>query len=123
RRAAGLQATLGPPLGAPEFLGRARRWAAEMSGADPVLGGAASVLTGILALTAPRRRRRVRAGLVGALEGVWERTREWAAGLRTADPALRFAAAALPARPTRARAVESPRLWCTGRSTPVTSWT
>ena len=108
QRAAGLQVDLGPPLGAPELLDRARRWAAEMSGADPVLGGAATVVTGILALTAPRRRHRLRAGLVGALEGVWERTREWAAGLRTADPALRFAAAALPPRPTRARAVESP---------------
>jgi len=107
-RAAGLQVNLGPPLGAPDFLGRARRWAADMSGADPVLGGAATVLTGILSLTAPRRRRRLRAGLVGALEEVWERTREWAAGLRTADPALRFAAAALPARPARGRAVESP---------------
>ena len=108
QRAAALQVNLGPPLGAPEFLDGARRWAAAMRGADPVLGGAATVLTGILSLTAPRRRRRLRAGLVGTLEGVWERTREWAAGLRTADPALRFAAAALPARPTRARAVESP---------------
>jgi len=105
---AGLPVTLGPPLGAPEFLGQARRWVTEMSRADPVLGGAATVVTGILALTAPRRRRRLRGGLVGAVEGVWERACEWAAALRAADPALRFAAAALPPRPTRARAVESP---------------
>lgn len=107
-RAAGLRVALGPSLGAPDVLHRARTWVADMSAADPVLGGAATVVTGMLALTAPRRRRRLRGGLVGALEGVWERAREWAAGLRTADPALRFAAAALPPRPTRARAVESP---------------
>ena len=107
QRAAGLQVTLGPTLGAPEFLGRARRWATDMSRADPVLGGAATVVTGMLALTAPRRRQRRRAGLGGVVEGLWERARAWAADLRPADPALRFVAAALPPRPTRARAVES----------------
>jgi Phosphotransferase enzyme family len=109
QRAAAVHVPLGPPLGATDLLYRARRWAAEMSGADPVLGGAATVLTGILALTAPRRRQRPRSGLGGVLEAVWRRAREWAAGLRTApDPAMRFAAAALPARPARARATESP---------------
>jgi Phosphotransferase enzyme family len=109
KRAAELQVTLGPPLGAPDFLHRARHWAAGMSAADPVLGGAASVLTGLLGLTTPRRRRRPRAGLAGVMEGLWERAREWAADRRiAADPALRFAAAALPPRPTRPRAWESP---------------
>jgi len=107
QRAAGLQVTLGPTLGAPAFLGRARRWATDMSRADPALGGAATVVTGMLALTAPRRRQRRRAGLGGVVEGLWERARAWAADLRPADPALRFVAAALPPRPTRARAVES----------------
>jgi hypothetical protein len=107
QRAAALHVPLGPPLGATDVLYRARRWAAEMSGADPVLGGAATVLTGILALTAPRRRQRPRSGLAGVLGELWGRAREWAAGLRT-DPALRFAAAALPPRPARARATESP---------------
>lgn len=108
-RVAAVHVPLGPPLGGADVVYRARRWAAEMSGADPVLGGAATVLTGILALTAPRRRQRPRSGLGGVLEGVWSRAREWAAGLRTApDPAMRFAAAALPPRPARARATESP---------------
>ncbi len=108
RRAVELPVTLGPPLGAAEMLHQARTWVAEMSRADPVLGGAASVVAGMLALMAPRRRQRARGGLVGVVETVRERAREWAAGLRAADPALRFAAAALPPRPTRARAVESP---------------
>ena len=109
QRVAAARVTLGPPLGAPDFLRRTRHWAATMSAADPVLGGAASVLTGLLALTAPRRRRRPRAGLSGVIAGVWDRTREWVADRRiAADPALRFAAAALPPRPTRPRACESP---------------
>jgi len=108
RRAAELPVTLGPPLAAADILHQARAWVADMRRADPVLGGAATVVAGMLALTAPRRRQRRRAGLGGVVEGLWERARAWAADLRTADPALRFAAAALPPRPTRARAVESP---------------
>src|SRR5207249_11504454 len=82
-------------------------WVAEMSRADPVLAGAATVVAGMLALTGPRRRRRPRAGLRGVVEGAWERARELASGLRSADRAWRFAAAALPPRPTRSRARES----------------
>ena len=108
RRAVELPVTLGPPLGAAEMLHQARTWVAEMSRADPVLGGAATVVAGMLALTAPRRRQRPRAGLRGVVEGAWERARELASGLRSADRAWRFAAAALPPRPTRSRARESP---------------
>jgi len=108
RRAFELPVTLGPPLGTAEMLHQARTWVAEMSRADPVLGGAATVVAGMLALTAPRRRQRPRAGLRGVVEGAWERARELASGLRSADRAWRFAAAALPPRPTRSRAWESP---------------
>ena len=107
-RAAGLQLALGPELGAPDVLPRARTWVADLRDADPVLGSAASVVAGMLALTTPRRRPRPRAGLRGVVQDVWERGCELAAGLRSADPAWRLAAAALPPRPTRPRARESP---------------
>lgn len=69
-RAAGLQLALGPELGAPDVP---RTWVADLRDADPVLGSAASVVAGMLALTAPRRRPRPRAGLRGVVKDVWER--------------------------------------------------
>src|SRR5207237_10293778 len=75
---------------------------------DPVLGAAAGVVAGLLALTEPKPRLRpVQSGLGALVDAVRERGRGWVAGLRASDPAMRFAAAALPPAPTRTRAKES----------------
>ena len=108
QRVASLPVALGPSLGAPETLQRARTLAANLRRADPVLGAAATVVTGLLALTEPTRRPRSDPGRFAALvHGMRERARGWLAGLRAGDPAMRFAAAALPASPVRTRGTES----------------
>jgi len=100
RRAAALPVTLGPSLGAACVLRQARSWIAELGAAAPALGAAATVVEGVLALTrpqegAPRRRRPT---LYARTAGILHRTRQRVAALRASDPALRMAAAALPAR-------------------------
>ena len=108
RRIAALPVTLGPPRGAADILVRMRKCAANLRAADPVLGAAAGVVAGLLALTEPKPRLRpVQSGLGALVDAVRERGRGWLAGLRTSDPAMRFAAAALPPAPTRTRAKES----------------
>src|SRR5207248_4523599 len=108
RRIVSLPVTLGPARGAADILARTRKWAANLRAADPVLGAAAGVVAGLLALTEPKPRLRpVQSGLGALVDAVRERGRGWLAGLRTSDPAMRFAAAALPATPTRTRAKES----------------
>src|SRR5256885_7146157 len=108
QRVASLTVALGPSLGAPETLQRSREFAAKLRRADPVLGAAATVVTGLLALTEPTRRPRSDPGRFAALvQGVRDRARGWLAGLRAGDPAMRFAAAALPASPVRTRGTES----------------
>src|SRR5437588_11846123 len=108
RRVISLPVTLGPPRGATDVLSRIPTWAASLRAADPVLGAAAGVVAGLLALTEPKPRLRpVQSGLGALVDAVRERGRGWLAGLRTSDPAMRFAAAALPPAPTRTRAKES----------------
>jgi len=108
RRIVVLPVTMGPPRGAADILARTRKWAANLRAADPVLGAAAGVVAGLLALTEPKPRLRpVQSGLGALVDAVRVRGRGWLAGLRTSDPAMRFAAAALPATPTRTRAKES----------------
>jgi len=108
RRIAALPVTLGPPRGAADILVRMRKCAANLRAADPVLGAAAGVVAGLLALTEPKPRLRpVQSGLGALVDAVRERGRGWVAGLRASDPAMRFAAAALPPAPTRTRAKES----------------
>jgi hypothetical protein len=108
RRTASLPVTLGPPRGAADILARTRKWAANLGAADPVLGAAASVVAGMLALTEPKPRSRpVQSGLSALVDAVRDRGRGWLAGLRASDPAMRFAAAALPPAPARTRAKES----------------
>ena len=108
RRIVVLPVTMGPPRGAADILARTRKWAANLRAADPVLGAAAGVVAGLLALTEPKPRLRpVQSGLGALVDAARERGRGWLAGLRTSDPAMRFAAAALPPTPTRTRAKES----------------
>ncbi|TAL01745.1 MAG: hypothetical protein EPO07_08015 [Verrucomicrobia bacterium] len=54
RRAASLKINLGPPLGAPRMLERARKWAAVVAEADNSLKAKASELVTMLAQTQPR---------------------------------------------------------------------
>jgi len=108
RRIVVLPVTMGPPRGAADILARTRKWAANLRAADPVLGAAAGVVAGLLALTEPKPRLRpVQSGLGALVDAARERGGGWLAGLRTSDPAMRFAAAALPPTPTRTRAKES----------------
>jgi len=108
RRVVSLPVNLGPPRGAGDILARSRTWSVNLRAADPVLGAAAGVVTEMLALTEPtRRRRRVHGGLGGLVDAVRDRAHAWVAGLRASDPAMRFAAGALPAAPARTRARES----------------
>jgi len=108
RRVVSLPVNLGSPRGAADILARARKWAANLGAADPVLGAAAGVVAGMLALTEPtRRRRRTQGGLGGLVDAVRDRARGWVAGVRASDPAMRFAAGALPPAPARTRAKES----------------
>ena len=108
RRVVSLPVNLGSPRGAADILARARKWAANLGAADPVLGAAAGVVAGMLALTEPtRRRRRIQGGLGGLVDAVRDRARGWVAGVRASDPAMRFAAGALPPAPARTRAKES----------------
>ena len=108
RRIVALPVTMGPPRGAADILARTRKWAANLRAADPVLGAAASVVAGMLAITEPKPRSRpVQSGLGALVDTARDRARAWVAGLRTSDPAMRFAAAALPSAPARTRARES----------------
>ena len=108
RRIVSLPVTLGPARGAADILARTRKWAANLRAADPVLGAAASVVAGMLALTEPQPRSApVQSGLGALIDTLKDRARGWAADLRASDPAMRFAAAALPPAPVRTRARES----------------
>src|SRR5207302_3054215 len=107
RRVVSLPVNLGSPRGAADILARARKWAANLGAADPVLGAAAGVVAGMLGLTEPTRRRRTQGGLGGLVDAVRDRARGWVAGVRASDPAMRFAAGALPPAPARTRAKES----------------
>ena len=108
RRVVSLPVNLGSPRGAADILARTRKWAANIGAADPVLGAAAGLVAGMLALTKPtRRRRRIQGGLGGLVDAVRDRARGWVAGVRASDPAMRFVAAALPPAPARTRAKES----------------
>ena len=107
RRVVSLPVNLGSPRGAADILARTRKWAANLSAADPVLGAAAGVVAGMLALTEPTRRRRIQGGLGGLVDAVRDRARGWVAGVRASDPAMRFAAGALPPAPARTQARES----------------
>ena len=107
-RVAALPVNLGPPRGAVDILARTRKWAANLAAADPVLGAAAGLVAGMLALTKPRRRRRrIQGGLGGLVDALRDRARGWVAGMRASDPAMRLAAGALPPAPARTRAKES----------------
>ena len=76
RRVVSLPVNLGSPRGAADILARARKWAANLGAADPVLGAAAGVVAGMLALTEPtRRRRRTQRGLGGLVDAVRDRAR------------------------------------------------
>jgi len=108
RRVVSLPVNLGSPRGAADILARTRKWAANLRAADPVLGAAASVVAGMLALTEPQPRSApVQSGLGALIDTLRDRARGWAADLRASDPAMRFAAAALPPAPVRTRARES----------------
>src|SRR5438874_7516201 len=108
RRVISLPVTLGPPRGATDVLSRIPTWAANLRAADPVLGAAAGVVAGLLALTEPKPRSRPVPSRLGALvDAVRDRGRGWLAGLRASDPAMRFAATALPPAPARTQARES----------------
>ena len=108
RRVVSLPVNLGSPRGAADILARTRKWAANLRAADPVLGAAASVVAGMLALTEPQPRSApVQSGLGALIDTLKDRARGWAADLRASDPAMRFAAAALPPAPVRTRARES----------------
>ena len=108
RRIVSLPVTLGAARGAADILARTRKWAANLRAADPVLGAAASVVAGMLALTEPQPRSAlVQSGLGALIDTLRDRARGWAADLRASDPAMRFAAAALPPAPVRTQARES----------------
>ena len=108
RRVISLPVTLGPPRGATDVLSRIPTWAASLRAADPVLGAAAGVVAGLLALTEPKPRSRpVPSRLAALVDAVRDRGRGWLAGLRASDPAMRFAATALPPAPARTQARES----------------
>src|SRR2546421_10603117 len=70
RRVVSLPVSLGPPRGAAGILARTRTWAANLHAADPVLGAAATVVAGMLALTQPTRRARRGPGGGGGGGGV-----------------------------------------------------
>jgi|SRR5690349_6674781 len=108
QRASAAAIPLGPVLSSTDLLRRAARWTMGLRAADPVLGAAAGVVAGLLALTEPEPRVRAAPGRLATLvETARDRTREWLAGVRAADPALRFVASALPSRPARTRAKQS----------------
>src|SRR5256884_5720007 len=108
RRVVSLPVNLGSPRGAADSLARPRKRAANPGAADPVLGAAAGVVPGTLALTEPtRRRRRTQGGLGGLVDAARDRARGWVAGVRASDPAVPFAAGALPPAPAPARPQES----------------
>lgn len=120
RRAVELPVTLGPPLGAAEMLHQARTWVAEMSRADPVLGGAASVVAGMLALTAPAVASGPEAG-----SSVW--SRRCGSGRANGRPACARPTPPCDSRPRRCRRAppapgpwSRPRAWCTGPCTLAT---
>lgn len=108
RRVVALPVTLGQPRGAADILARTHKWATNLRAADPVLGAAAGVVAEMLALTEPTQRRpRAQSGLGGLVDAVRDRARGWVAGVRASDPAMRFAAGALPPAPARTRAKQS----------------
>ncbi len=108
RGAAAAPIPLGPPFTATDFLRRAVQWTGGLRAADPVLGAAAGVVAGLLALTEPEPRVHAAHGRLATLvESARDRTRGWLASARASDPALRFAASALPPRPTLPRAKQS----------------
>lgn len=98
----------GPPVVAGDLLRRAGSWTAGLRAADPVLGAAAGIVAGLLALTEPQPGAAARGRVAALVDEAKERLQHWIAGWRTADPALRFVASALPARPPRSRAKQSP---------------
>ena len=108
RRVVSLPVKLGPSRGAGDVLARTRKWTTNLRAADPVLGAAAGVVAEMLTLTEPtQRRRRIQGGVGGLVDAVRDRARGWVAGVRASDPAMRFAAAALPSAPAQARAKQS----------------
>ncbi len=110
KRTASLPVKLGPSLGAARVLRRARMWVADLNGAAPVLSSSATVVEGMLELTRPEQGapRLAHGTLHARTSGILHRARQWVTALRASDPALRIAAAALPARPAWTPPTESP---------------